>query len=579
MLVRRTLVGLVLTSAAALGAGREWGPDQTRPILEKTLVLRLAPPLDSMAPAERRALDALLAAGPPLQRIYERQLHRQARDAHRALLARQPRRADLLTLYRLWQGPIATTLENQREPFLPVDPVVPGKNVYPWGVDKARLESFMEEHGEAKDDILNGRTVVREAGDVPADLAALAARPGLAALHPGLESRIRAGAGGFYAIPYALAYADELDEAGARLLEAASAVRAEDADLADYLENRRRDFLTNDYESGDASWIMGSFGALNAQVGSFETYDDELLGVKTFMSHSVLVRDAERTRTLRAALRGIQAIEDALPYEPHRKVRETIPVGVYNVVADFGQARGTNTASILPNEPRITRKYGRTILLRYNIMTHPDLFAISQAMWTAAVAPPHAGDLGTEGGFYRTLWHEIGHYLGPDRDRGGRDLGVALQEHTDLFEELKSDLVSLFAAQALRSSGDFDEARLQDVYAAGILRVLQKNQPRRGQPYQTMQLMQMNYFLEGGLLQFDGGSGRLKIHYSRYPAVVTSMLEKVLAIQAAGDKGAADAFVDRYDGWTEDLHERLGRAMRATETSRYRLVEYQALGE
>ena len=32
--------------------------------------------------------------------------------------------------------------------------------------------------------------------------------------------------------------------------------------------------------------------------------------------------------------------------------------------------------------------------------------------------------------------------------------------------------------------------------ATGILRVLQQNQPRPDQPYQTMQLMQMNYVLE-----------------------------------------------------------------------------------
>ena len=188
MRVRHVLAGLVLTSAAALGAVREWGPEQTRPILDKTLVLTLAPSLEALTPGERRALDALLAAGPPLQRIYERQNHRQALEAHRALAARQPRREDLLTLYRLWQGPIATTLDNEREPFLPVDPIVPGKNVYPWGIDKARLESFLEEHGEARDDILNGRTVVREAADIPADLTALAARPALAALHPALEA-------------------------------------------------------------------------------------------------------------------------------------------------------------------------------------------------------------------------------------------------------------------------------------------------------------------------------------------------------------------------------------------------------
>jgi len=213
------------------------------------------------------------------------------------------------------------------------------------------------------------------------------------------------------------------------------------------------------------------------------------------------------------------------------------------------------------------------------VMTHKDLFAISQAMWTAAVAPEHAADLGEEGGFYRTLWHEIGHYLGVDRDRQGRELGQALQEDADLLEEMKADLVSLFAAAALQKTGDFDEARLADVYAAGILRTLQKSKPRRGQPYQTMQLMQMNFFLEKGLLAFDDKTGRLRVRYERYPETVAALLERVLAVQAAGDKASADAFIEQYSAWTPELHERVAANMRATERHRYRLVRYQVLGE
>ena len=33
------------------------------------------------------------------------------------------------------------------------------------------------------------------------------------------------------------------------------------------------------------------------------------------------------------------------------------------MIADFGQARGGNTATILPNESYLARRYGRTILL------------------------------------------------------------------------------------------------------------------------------------------------------------------------------------------------------------------------
>jgi hypothetical protein len=36
--------------------------------------------------------------------------------------------------------------------------------------------------------------------------------------------------------------------------------------------------LSDDYESGDAAWVTGHFKTLNAQIGSYETYDDELYG-------------------------------------------------------------------------------------------------------------------------------------------------------------------------------------------------------------------------------------------------------------------------------------------------------------
>ena len=127
-------------------------------------------------------------------------------------------------------------------------------------------------------------------------------------------------------------------------------------------------------ESGDAAWITGRFKTLNAQIGSYEVYDDELYGVKTFFSFSILSTRRQETTALRQALRGLQALEDSLPYQNHKKIREDIPVGVYDVVADFGQSRGGNTASILPNETYLARRYGRTILLRANIMREPNIF-------------------------------------------------------------------------------------------------------------------------------------------------------------------------------------------------------------
>lgn len=568
-----------------------WDGAEVRAILDKTLELRLDPDLSGLSDAEQQAVGRLLRVGEIFQELHEHTLHHQALLAHDRLVRLHGRRetrrtADLLDLYRLFKGPVATTLDNQREAFLPVEPPVPGRNVYPVGVTKEELEAALLKWPETRNDLLHLRAVVRrvERSNLDRDLAVLRRNPVLDTLHPGLHAelialRSPASSREFYAVPYSVAFSEELLAAYGLLHEAADLLESGDRDFSDYLRLRARDLLADDYEAGDAAWVTGRFGNLNVQVGSYETYDDKLYGVKSFFSLSLLVRDRKASDDLRAAISGLQAIEDALPIDRHGKVREDIPVGVYSVIADFGQSRGTNTATILPNEGQITRKYGRTILLRHNIMTHPELFKLAGGSFQAALAEKHHGDLGVDGNFYRTLWHEIGHYLGPKEDRQGRSLDIALEENSDLIEEMKSDLVSLFAARHHHQSGYYDDQRLRSVYASGILRVLQKVKPRRAQPYQTMQLMQWNWFLEKGLLSFDADSGKLSIDYERYHDTVASMLAKVLDIQATGDKAASDAFIEQYAVWKPELHERVAEAIRARETYRYRLVRYAALGE
>ena len=219
----------------------------------------------------------------------------------------------------------------------------------------------------------------------------------------------------------------------------------------------------------------------------------------------------------------------------------------------------------------------RSILLRYNIMTEPALFEQAHARFCAAMAEAFCGDLTLDGNFQRTLWHEVGHYLGVDRTEDGRTLGEALSPYADLFEEMKADLVSLFVAEALHDSGYYTDEALRSVYAGGVLRVLQSREPRRDQPYQTMQLMQWNYFLDHGLLGVE--AGRLVIDYDRYHEVVEALLREVLAIQSAGDAARAAAFVDEWARWDDDVHGAVAERIRSVPGPSYRLVRYAALGE
>jgi hypothetical protein len=591
----KTLLAATLAAAVSASAqqqtqptlpARYWPQEKSDAILAKTETIRLAPDLSGLTAEEQAALKQLIQVGEIMQKLYEVSRHHEARTSHDQLrvldvkLGQPKATQNLLQLYRLFQGPIASTLDNQREAFVPVAPQVPGRNVYPLDATKAEIDAFLAKYTGERADILDERTVVRRVTrqNLGADINILNAFALIRQLHPFLIDRLRsfqpvADPSNFYAVPYPVAWADDLVPAYNLLMGAAQTLRFQDPELARYLRNRARDLITNDYESGDASWVTGRFNRLNAQIGAYETYDDALYGVKAFHSMSILLVNQKATEELRKALGGIQEIENALPYEAHKRVREDIPVGVYDVIADFGQARGTNTATILPNDPLFSRRYGRTILLRENIMKHPDIFAADLRIWRAAAADAHANDLAAEGNFQRTLWHEIGHYLGVDRDKKGRTLDVALEDYADAVEEMKADLVSLFALHRMKHPS------LRAIQASGIRRTLQNVKPRRDQPYQTMQLIQFNWFLEKGLIAADPKTARLTVNYDRYPEAVTSLLTEVLRLQHEGDKAATAAFFDKWTAWTPQLHEKLAGRIRDAQGARFRIVKYAALGE
>lgn len=563
-----------------------WGTDRVRPILDKTQITRFEADLSALGPGERAAVDELVAAGRILQDLAEHTEHHQALDARARLwatherLGRPPETADLLQLYEVSRGPIATTLDNELLPFLPVDAWVPGRNVYPWGIEAAEVEAFLAAHPERRPEILGLHTVVRRTTPTALrrDITTLRGHRELAALHPGLQARLESLASArdpepMYAVPYSVAWPKRILALADRLWRAGLAVEPEDRDFAAFLRQRSRDLLTDDNEAGDAAWVRGSFGHLDVVVGAHEPYDDDLFGAKAFFGLSILVRDEPSTRELRDRTSHLQAIEDALPIDRHRRVASDIPVGSFDVAAAFGQGVDTG-AEILPNDADLIRKYGRKIALRRNTTVHPEPFERMASRWRAVMAPGHHGDLTPEGIFRQITWHEVGHYLGPDTCRDGRSFEAALGEDAPPLEELKAELSSAFACEWLGRIGAFslDEVRAVESYL--ILGAFRPNRPLRSQPYPTIWHMLGNHLFEAGALRVaDDG---VHIEHDRLPAAIEAMLAETLAIQDRGSHAESGAFIERLSAWGE-RHERIASRIKAAERYRFRHARFAIL--
>ena len=106
-----------------------WNLEQANEILDKTRVVVLDPDLSSLTAAEKAATDKLIKAGIIFNCIYQDSLHSQALESLRELRHLQTfeeHRSALLDIYYRSGGPITTTLDNKRVPFLPVTAEEPG---------------------------------------------------------------------------------------------------------------------------------------------------------------------------------------------------------------------------------------------------------------------------------------------------------------------------------------------------------------------------------------------------------------------------------------------------------------------
>jgi pyruvate/2-oxoglutarate dehydrogenase complex dihydrolipoamide acyltransferase (E2) component len=144
--IRAVATAAVAQAPQAAAPAPAWTPAQTQELLDRTQTIRLAPDVSHLGAGERAAVAKLIEVGRIFQDVYEDQRHHQAEAAEARLRAGSPE----AKLYRLFQGPIATTLDNRRVPFLRVAEPPPGRNVYPLDLTKEEYDAFIAANRPAR---------------------------------------------------------------------------------------------------------------------------------------------------------------------------------------------------------------------------------------------------------------------------------------------------------------------------------------------------------------------------------------------------------------------------------------------
>jgi hypothetical protein len=413
-------------------------------------------------------------------------------------------------------------------PFAGSDPISPGHGLYPKGLTREEIERYVNRHPERRAQIYSPYTVVKRQG------------------------------GELVGVPYHVEYRHLLEPAAQRLREAAAL--SGDPAFARFLELRAVALLTDDYYASDLAWLDLKAPGFDVIFAPYETYLDDVLGVKTSYGAAVLVRNDAQSRSLALYERYIPDLQDALPLAPEdrpSKIGHLTPMEVADSPFRAGDLRYgyQAVADNLPNDPKIHEEKGSKKIFFKNFLDARVSFVILPIA-KRLMPPGQAAEVSGDGYLAGTILHEIAHGLGPAwARRGGArvDIREAIGPLFSALEEAKADAVGLFGLEWLTRRGVLPKERLNGYYASQVAGLLRTMRFSTAEAHGQSELMQFNYFTAEGVVAYDRQAGRYAIDYARMPAAVAKLAKELLETEAAGDQGRAERWFARYAGVSRDL--------------------------
>jgi hypothetical protein len=481
---------------------------------------------------ERQMIDQLVIALRQLENMFWRQSDPDGLALYKSLekvdapLARNTR-------HYLWINGSRWDLVNENEPFVGKQPMPPGHALYPPELTRAEVDAYVAAHPDRKAMVFDPYTIVRRSGK---DLTGT---------------------------KYHDEYTGFLKPAAAALRKAADL--SDDPGFAKFLRLRADALFTDDYYASDIAWLELQNPKFDIIYAPYETYLDDLLGVKTSYGASILIRNDVESQKLALYQKWVPDIQDALPLAAADRpsVRGHVtPMEVMDAPFRAGDLRHgyQAVADNLPNDPRIHEQKGTKKIFFKNFMD-ARVNEVILPLASRVMDPAQAKRASAEGYLATTVMHEICHGLGPAFARvKGKNVSIreAIGRSFSGLEEAKADVVGMYALKWLVDKGVLPKDRLEEYYASELAGIFRTVRFGTGEAHGRAEMMEFNYYSEQGAIV--KANGRYRVDYSKIGDATARLAKELLEQEATGDRARADAWFNKYDKMPADLKAALAAA-------------------
>ena len=475
----------------------------------------------------------LVEAGQDLESIFWRQSDPQGLAIYQALANCPGATEKQIHHYLLINGNRYDLLEGNK-PFLVNTRYEPGHALYPAGITRKEIEDYVAAHPARKAEIYNPWTVVKRQG------------------------RELVG------VPYRVEYKQWLLPAAKALRDAAAL--SDDKQFANFLRLRADALLSDNYYSSDIAWVDLDNHKFDVIFAPYETYLDDLLGVKTSYGVAVMIRNPAESAKLTMYKKYAAAIQDALPIpaadRPSNAGHPT-PMEVMDTPFRAGDLRHgyQAVADNLPNDPRIHAEKGTKKIFFKNFMDARVNYVVLPIA-KLLLRPDQANLASGDGYLTTTVMHEISHGLGPAYSRiNGKqaDIRESIGPIYSGLEEAKADIVGLYGLDWLMNHGVLPKSRARDFYASEVAGIFRTVRFGTAEAHAKAEMMEFNYFVEQRAITRDAATGRYAIDFAKMPGAVASLAKELLTIEATGNRARAEAWMTKYGTMPADLKAALDR--------------------
>ena len=517
-----------MTGSAAKGAASsklQVAPDLDQR-LAKFRVVQMPFRSAGLSVRERKLVAKLVQACQSLEQIYWRQSDPEGLALYQSLASSSHTQDKKLRRYLRING-ARFDLVDENKPFVGTEPMPPGRALYPKDLTQVKIDTFLKDHPEKRAEIYNPLTVVRWHGDI-------------------LET-----------VPYHIAYRAYLEPAAKSLREAADL--SVDPAFAKFLRLRATALLSDDYFESDLAWLDLKNPKFDIIFAPYETYLDELLGVKGSYGAAVMIRNEEQSKKLALFQKYESDIQDSLPLaaedRPSKHGFET-PMEVMDTPFRAGDLRHgyQAVADNLPNDPRIHEKKGSKKIFFKNFMDARVNYIILPVA-KKLMREDQAAKASADGYMLATIMHEMCHGLGPAFSRtaaGQKDIREAIGPAFAGLEEAKADIVGMYGLHWLVDHNVLPKERLEEFYASYLAGIFRTVRFGAGEAHGRAEMMEFNYLSEHGAIQTDANS-RYAVDFAKIPDAITALAKELLEIEASGDRPRAEAWFAKYGSMPAEL--------------------------